>query len=291
MARLLKEPLLHFLALGLLIFLVASAAESRTADDKTIMIDRDGLLQFIQYRSKAFEPEAAEALLNGLDPKERARLIEDYVREEALDREARALGLERNDYVIRQRLVQKVEFLAEAGAPIDPVTDEDIEAHYQKNARRFTSPPTATFTHVFFALENKAADAATARAQSVLKRLKDANAGFNDAAGLGDRFLFHRNYVDRTEDYVRSQLGDSATDAIFSEAQQLDAWFGPLRSVHGVHLVYVSARTPEQLAPLADVFDTVKADLEEERRQSAIDRAIDAIVSQYTIVDRTAGGV
>jgi hypothetical protein len=287
MPRLLKDPLLHFLAAGLLLYLIASAMDGEP-DDKTIVVDRDGLLQFIQYRSKAFEPNAAAAMLDDLDAGARERLVRDFVREEALDREAKALGLERNDYVIRQRLVQKVEFLAEAGAPLDPVSDADVEAHYRANADRFTSPPTATFTQVFVSFEGRTPDAAVAAAQSLLERLRGVGAGFNDATGMGDRFLFHRNYVDRTDDYVRSQLGDAATAAIYGAEQPLNDWFGPFRSDYGAHVFFVSARAPARLAPLTDIFDVVKADLEEERRQLAIDNAIDSIVRQYRVVDQTA---
>jgi hypothetical protein len=110
------------------------------------------------------------------------------------------------------------------------------------------------------------------------------------ATALGDRFLFHRNYVERTDDYIRSQLGDQAAAAIFDPATPLDEWRGPYASDYGVHLLLVTARAPARLAPLAEIGDLVRADLTEERRQSAIDRAIEAIVARYSVDDRLKAG-
>jgi hypothetical protein len=288
--RLLKDPLLHFLAAGLLLFIVGNAAKPPPAADRTIVVDRGALLQFIQYRSKAFEPHAAAAILDGLDDEAKGRLIEDFVREEALAREAKSLGLDANDYVIRQRMVQKVEFLAEAAsAPADPA-GADLAAFYSANEDRYRSPPSATLTHVFVSTERKAPAAAEADAKKLLATLKAAHAGFNDATGYGDRFLFHKNYVDRTDDYIKSQLGDAIEDAIFDPATALNQWSGPYFSPYGAHLIFITSRSPARLAPLADIADLVKSDLAEERRQQATERAIGDIVKTYSVDDRISRG-
>ena len=111
----LRDPLLHFLAAGLLIFGLFDVLSPDEADqrDDLILVDRAALLTFVQYRMRAFEPELAAARLDGLSDLERERLIADYVREEALHREALALGMDSGDYIIKRRLIQKVEFLAQ----------------------------------------------------------------------------------------------------------------------------------------------------------------------------------
>ncbi|MEZ5916953.1 MAG: hypothetical protein R3C40_05220 [Parvularculaceae bacterium] len=114
-STLLKDPLTHFLAVGVLLFVVASIVNPPEQPDDVIVVDRASILEFVQYRSKAFEPNAAAALFDAMDAGERKNIIDDFVREEALYREAKALGLGVNDYVIRQRMVQKVEFLAGGG--------------------------------------------------------------------------------------------------------------------------------------------------------------------------------
>lgn len=278
-----KDPLAHFLAAGAVLFLIGTAAKPPAPEDNRIVADRAALLEFIQYRSRAFEPNAAAAMLDGMTDAERAELVRDYIREEALAREAKKLGLDANDYVIRQRMVQKAEFLAEAAAETIAPAAAEVSAYYTANRDRYTSPPSATLTHVFISIDRKPADAARNEANALLAELKRRNAGFNDATAYGDRFLFHKNYVDRTDEYIASQLGEEVRRAVFSSSPPLDAWTGPYRSEYGFHLVYVSSVSPARLAPLEEIRDLVASELAEEMRQRAIDAAIDAVISGYEI--------
>ncbi|MFZ5616655.1 MAG: peptidyl-prolyl cis-trans isomerase [Pseudomonadota bacterium] len=286
MRRFLRDPLVHFLAAGALLFAVASAIKPADPAANSIVVDRSALLSFIQYRSKAFEAGAAESLLDDLNDDARAALVRDFVREEALAREAAALSLDANDYVIRQRMVQKAEFLAEAAAVADEPTHAEIAAFYEADRDRYASPPTATLTHVFVSFENRTHDAASEEAAKLLATMKSRGAGFNDATKYGERFLFHKNYVDRTKDYIESQLGREVVDAVFDTAGALNEWRGPYRSDYGAHVIFVTARAPARIAPLSEIGDLVKSDLVEERRQAAIDRVIETIVAKYKVEDR-----
>lgn len=284
-----RDPLTHFLAAGAVVFLVASAIKPADESDQTIIVDRAALLSHIQYRSKAFEPGAAESLLEGLDAEARQKLIADFVQEEALDREARALGLDAGDYVIRQRRVQKAEFIAEAAALTGEPTEAEVADYYEANEDRYRSPPAATLTHVFIAATDRPRAEAQRIARELHARLITEKAGFDDATRYGERFLFHKNYVERTDDYIASQLGAAASAAVFDPATELNEWTGPVSSDYGEHLIFVTARTPARLAPLAEIEDLVRADLVEDRRQQAIDKAIAAIVARYTVVNRLDG--
>ncbi len=275
-----KDPLTHFLAAGALIFVIASAAAPREEGAETIIVDREALLSHIQFRSKAFEPGAAAALLDGMSGDARAKLVEDFVREEALDREAIALGLDAGDYVIRQRRVQKAEFLAEAAAAAPDLSAEEVAAYYAAHEDRYRSPAAATATHVFVSAKDRPREEAKAAASALLARLRADKARFEDAP----------RYVERTDDYIRSQLGAEAAAAIFDLDTALQEWRGPFSSDYGEHLVFVTARTPARLAPLAEIEDVVRADAAEERRQMAIDAAINRIVARYRVIDRLEGG-
>ncbi len=285
LAALIKDPLTHFLAAGAALFVLASALAPAGESEQTILVNRAALLSHIQYRSKAFEPGAAEALLDGLSAGAREKLIADYVREEALDREAIALGLDVGDYVIRQRRVQKAEFLAEAAALTSEPAKAEVEAYFAANAARYASPPAATFTQVFVSAKDRSREEARQMAGALLARLRAGGAGFSDATRYGERFLFHKNYIDRTDDYIRSQIGQLATAAVFNPAAPLGEWAGPYSSEHGEHLIFVTARSPARLARLAEIEDVVRADIREERRQQAIDAAIDTIVRRYRVVE------
>ena len=97
MQKILREPLVHFLVIGI--------AHHRL--DQVIDVDRSSLLTFVQFRTRAIQPEIAAARLDAMSEAELERLIADYVREEALHREALALGVDKNDYVIKRRMVPR----------------------------------------------------------------------------------------------------------------------------------------------------------------------------------------
>jgi hypothetical protein len=154
--QILREPLLHFLVVGgilLGIYRLSPQAGMDVSRDKTIVVDKEGLLNFLQYRSKAFETEYFSKELDALNPEERKNLVDQYIEEEMLYREAKSLGLEQGDYVIRQRLVQKMRYLIDdiaesGGEPSDAVLND----YLQKHRDIYTLEPSVTFTHVFLEL-------------------------------------------------------------------------------------------------------------------------------------------
>ena len=291
MRKFVSDPLFHFLVTGGLLFAAGSLLKPGAPEERIINVDRPALLEFIQYRAQSFEPNAAAVLLDGLSDAERAQLVKEYVREEALAREAKALGLDAHDYVIRQRMVQKVEFLAEEAASAVAPSGKQIAAFFDENKARYVSPASATMTHVFISTKEKSAEAARAEALGVLAQLQANSAGFNDAGGYGDRFLFHKNYVDRTADYMVSQLGETVVAAIFDPATPLDQWRGPFASEYGLHLIYVTSRDAERQNSLEDMRETVVSDLTEEMREVAKEKAVAEIVAKYEVKDRTAEGL
>ena len=129
MKKMLRDPLVHFLVFGLGLFVLFElvASDDAAYDSRVIDVDRDALLTFVQYRSRAFQPHAAAARLDGMSEEELDRLISDYVREEALHREAKALGVDKNDYIIKRRIIQSIEFITDGfvTAAVD-VSDDDI---------------------------------------------------------------------------------------------------------------------------------------------------------------------
>ena len=140
---------MHFLLVGIALLgaheLFVHA--ENTEDPRTIVVDRAALLNFIQYRTKVFEPDAAAARLDGLSEDALTRVINDFVQEEALYREAQALGLARDDYVIKQRMIQKVDFITQGFAEAAvALTEEDLERHFAEHRERYFVAPLVTFT-------------------------------------------------------------------------------------------------------------------------------------------------
>lgn len=285
--RALREPLVHFLAAGGALFLAFQLVGDPAAPapgDKTIVVDRDALLTFLQYRSKAFEPEHFAEKLDNMSAAERQRLVDEFVREEVLYREAKAMELSKGDYVLRRRLAQKMEFLIEDLA--DPRAEPDeaaLKQYFQDHRDQYAAAPAWTFTHVFFSAEKHGEKAAREMAAGLLPDLKTAEAGFSDATQFGDRFPFLQNYVERTPDYVASHFGDAFAAALADRKAADGAWQGPIRSQYGYHLVLMTERTPRRLPDLDDIRNRVAADYRRERMQNARRRAVEDLRSDYTI--------
>ncbi|MEX0645139.1 MAG: peptidylprolyl isomerase [Parvularculaceae bacterium] len=279
-----RDPLIHFLAAGLVLFVIGAALRPPEADARRIVIDRAALLEFIQYRSKAFEPATAGEILDGMSRKERDALIRDFIEEQALYREATALGLEADDYVIKQRLVQKLNFLTDGAISAAPPTDDEIAAHFDAHRDDYYIQPSATFAHVYFSAETRGADAAASEAVQIAASLNASKAPFEAAVAHGDRFPFHVNYVERTYDYVASQFGEAAAQKIFDARGSVADWRAPLVSPYGAHAVYVKSVTPGRYPDLAEVRDRVADDALRERQRQARERIVQELIAQYDVV-------
>jgi hypothetical protein len=284
--KILKEPLVHFLAAGLGLFVLFGLVnrDDRDFDPNVITVDQEALLTFIQYRIKAFNPDLAKKKLNALSDEELQRLIDDYVREEVLHREAIALGLDDDDYIIRRRLVQKLEFItegfAEAGADVDEAA---LQRYFDANKADYYVEPYVTFTHVFFQTEDRPREQARAFAEKELQRLNRNSVPFSDAPQYGDRFLYHVNYVERTPDYVGSHFGPPMTRALFELEPNEFVWRGPFDSAYGVHLVLLTTNEPGREPELAELEARVREDARRARVREETEAAIADVVDAYDV--------
>ena len=286
MKKLLREPLVHFLAIGVGLFVLFDlvAPEDSNLDSKTIVVDRDALLTFVQFRSKAFNPEVAAARLDALGDAELSMLIDDYVREEALHREALALGMDQNDYVIKQRLIQSLQFITNGfvSAAVD-VSDEEIAEYYEANREDYYVDPYVTFTHVYFSSDRHGREQARKLADAKLAEINTEQVPFSESTRHGDRFLYNVNYVERTEDFVGSHFGRSMAAELFTLEADDSRWHGPFESAYGFHLVMVTRRTDGLYPPLEDIADSVREDALRIKLDEQNERAVQAIVDTYDI--------
>lgn len=286
MHKFLKEPLLHFLLAGLALFVLFGLVDrgDGESDPNVVVVDRDALLTFVQYRIKAFNPKLAGAKLNALSEVELERLIDDYVREEVLHREALAIGLDEDDYIIRRRLVQKLEFITEgfSEASID-LDDAALQRYFDANKADYYVEPFVTFTHVFFQTEDRPRSEARALAERKLVALNRTGVSFADAPQHGDRFLYHVNYVERTPDYVGSHFGEPMAGAVFALEPNEFVWRGPFDSPYGVHLVLLVTNEPGRAPALAEVEDRVRGDARRALIRERTDDAIEDIVGDYDV--------
>jgi parvulin-like peptidyl-prolyl isomerase len=282
LARMLKEPLLHFVVLGALIFVIhALVGEPGTGDgEHRIVVDRAALLHYLQHQPPAVEPASVAMRLDAMDALQRSALVAAYVREEALYREGLRMKLDTDDYDIRTRIVQKVEFLLDSlvAADSEP-TDAELEAFFDTRRDAYTQDAAYTFTHIFFDAQD-GMDAARSRAEAVLAA-REAIA-FEDAEQHGDPFPLLRNYVDRTASFVTNNFSGAFVEQLDALTPS-DRWQGPLESRHGWHLVSLRARSEAAMPAFADVRARVLDDYRRATRAGKRAEAEQRVIAEYAV--------
>jgi hypothetical protein len=214
---------------------------------------------------------------------ELGRLVEDFVREEVLYREALTLGLDLADLVVRRRLVQKMEVLAFQDSA--PLGDAGVMSYFLAHHEDYRLPERVTFAHAFFSAAARGARA-TADACAARTELRRAEAA--DAAGVGDPPVAASPVSAATRRQVADRFGSEFADAVF--ALEPGTWAGPVPSAHGQHLVLVTERAAARLPELAEVSGRVAADMDAERRAGAVDAMYARLRARYEVVDDGSAG-
>lgn len=284
--KLYREPLLHFLVLALGLFGLHHliAHEDTAGDSRRIVVDRENLLNFIQYRSKSFDAGTARSQLESFSGEQLQKLVADYVREEALYREARSLGLGDNDYVIKRRLIQKIDYIARGfSSSFDQVGEEEIRNYFAEHREDYYVKPSITFTHIFFSTDRHGIEGAQELARETLSRVNGNGAGFNDAGSYGERFLYGLNFIERSESFVDGRFGEAFASTLFTLEPGTRHWQGPVLSDHGVHLVLVKARQAGYLPELSEVYTRVAQEAQRAITASRARQATQQIVDSYQV--------
>ena len=282
MKRLLTEPLLHFGMLGALCYgLWGLYGKPLEPAPDIIVVDEQALLSHMQYRAKAFEPAAFADKLASMNAAERQRLIDEYVREEALYRAAASLDLARGDYVIKLRMIQKMEYLLEDLTPITDPGATELEQYYIAHQSQYQAAPSWTFTHIFFAVDERGEETVRKQVAALLPELIADNVSFDEATEYGDRFPFLQNYVERTEDYITGHFGSGFMGSLRSVPTA--SWLGPIRSHYGYHLVLVAASSPARMPALTEIHVQVLEDYRRDARALAQERAVAELRRHYQV--------
>ena len=252
-----------------------------------ISIDDGTLVQFMQLRAKTFKPADAMAALKALSASERQLLIDDYARAEVLFREAMALNLYKNDQIIRRRLIQKMDYLAQGFYDEStPLTDADLQTYYEQHRQDYQKAAEATFTHVFISSERRSVNETKAQASTLQQELNRTETPFENAARHGERFLYNRNYVNRQDDEISSHFGSQFQEQLFA-LEPDERWQGPIQSNFGWHLVLLVKNTPAYIPELMAIGSAVFADAQRQQQRSIKRQAIFKLMAKYQITDKS----
>jgi|TARA_B110000971_G_scaffold221303_1_gene267856 hypothetical protein len=289
MPSLFKEPLFQFLVIALLLLLGERLinADDYAYDQYHIEVDNAVLLQFMQLRAKTFKPQEAQQALDALSAEDRQRLVDDYAREEALFRDAMELNLDKNDQIIRRRLIQKMDYLAQGFYDqAEAISEDDLRIYYTEHRDEYKKPASATFTHVFISSERHGAGQAQVLAAELQKKLNTEGVPFENAPRYGERFLYNRNYVNRDDDEIGSHFGTQFQEQVFA-FDIGKQWQGPVQSSYGWHLVLLVKNTPAYIPALEEIAANVFADAQRQQQQQVKREAVDKLMAKYKISDRS----
>ena len=272
-AKFIKEPLIHFLILGALLFALNGVlSDSNPTDESKSIIISDAQVEWMQSTwNKKWQRMPTEDELQGL--------IEAYVREEVLYREGLAMGLDKDDTIIRRRLATKMEFLAKDIGQIVEPTELELQDYFKWNLDRYMDPAKVSFSHIYFNLDNR--ENALGDAQAVLEKLRKNETVSTEDWQLGDSFMLHYEYVHKTQTEVMQLFGSGFADAVFE--MTLGGWQGPVQSGYGMHLVYIKGVVPAREPSLEEVREKVKNDLVSQRRTDSFEIFYKSLRDKYNI--------
>jgi hypothetical protein len=271
----LAEPLLHFLALGALLF-AANAYLTRDAADSTtpkrIELTLDDLKQIAVY----FEAQWRRAPT----PDEFDALVEGKIKQEVLYREALAMGLDKDDEIVRRRMAQKMQFLAEDVASAYEPSTTELRKWYDANQAKFAMPGRMTFRQLYFSPDQR--PHAKDDAAKALKRLARAPIDVRLDSSVSDPMLLQDYYGDRSADHIAKDFGPAFATKLFELTP--GTWQGPIESGFGWHLVFVDSIVPGRVPAFEEVESEVKTAWLGEQKAIAWQKAYDAMRAKYIVL-------
>jgi peptidyl-prolyl cis-trans isomerase C len=274
-ARALREPLVHFLLIGAVFFGAyrwMNGGSNQGPSSKRIELTVDDLRQLeIYFESQWHRPPTQQEFVG---------LVESKVREEILYREALAMGLDKDDTIVKRRMAQKMEFLAEDVAKAHQPTSLELKTWYQNNSARFALPSRATFRHLYFSPDHRGKQAHD-DAVKALERIAGQPANSKLAAALADPFMFQDYYGDRSPEQLAKEFGPSFAHAIFQIKP--GAWQGPIESGYGWHLVFIDSFAPGRIPALEEVEPDVKTAWLADQREKEVTKEYAVMRAKYKV--------
>ena len=270
LGKILREPLVHFLLIGLLLFVLFGLVSGRQdGDEQPIVISQPMVDEMAQAFQATWQRPPTPQELQGL--------VDSRIREELVYREGVALGLDRDDPVIRRRVGLKLEVLAEESSAQQGMDDAQLQGYLQQNAERYAQPAEVAFSQVLFD-PSRHGERLQADMQAALQRLE---AGATPQE-VGDRTQLPTQVALIPLDLLGRDFGSEFAQAL--PELPVGRWSGPVASGFGVHWVRLDRLIPGRPATLAEVRKAVERDWESERRQQTKQAYYEQLRQRYEVI-------
>ena len=272
--KLLREPLVHFLIIGAFLFVAYGLWGQQDSEEQGRAIDISaGEINWLTDAwAKRWNRQPTE--------KERAGLINQYLREMVLYREAVAMGLDKDDSVIRRRLGQKLEFLSRDLITPQPPTEDELQAYFTEHIDRYQKPDLVTMTHVFIDPDLRG-DKTLVDAEVIKKQLQELKEPPQNAKDFGDPFMLQSYYPERTEAELLKLFGSVYARTVFELTPQ--QWHGPVLSGYGTHLVYVHDHQKADPPTFAEAKEQVRQEWESDKRELLNEQFVASVIARYDV--------
>lgn len=268
--RVVREPLIHFFAMALAIFAAYHLLNPGESDERdTIVVTEARIEQLAGLFAKTWQRPPTEAELAGL--------IDGFVKEEISYREAQALGLDKDDTVIRRRMRQKMEFLSLSASELREPSEAELRDHLKRNAERYAIEPSLAFSQIW--LDPKRHPRLDEDVARIVADLRGTTA--RDPAGYGDPTLLPATMSLTRESEIARTFGTEFAAAL--ARAPLGEWTGPIVSGYGVHVARVSERIPGRPALLDEVRAAVLRDWQDESRKAREERWFAELLKKYEV--------
>lgn len=267
--QLAAEPLLHFFLIGAGLFTVFSALNpAAMRSEQEILVSQAQIASLSLQFERIWQRPPTDS--------EMQHLIDAWIREEVLYREGMAMGLGRDDQVIRRRIAQKMMLFADSMTEIEP-SEEQLQIWLDDNAARYRLPGIYTLQQVYFDGER----AASEQQEAVATVLDKLQSGQLQASEAGDSILLPAVLETAGDDEISRIFGEEFVTGL--KSLPVGEWAGPVRSSYGMHLVKIDAHEPGRGAVLAEVRDAVLRDFLNDQTERLTEAFYEALKSRYTV--------
>ena len=271
--NLLREPLLHFLIIGAgLFFLFSQISDPEIENNHRITITQSDLDRLAATCLKSMgRPPLAQEI---------EQQLKHYIREQVLYREAKTMGLNQYDVIVRRRLAKKMEYLFNDLSFIQEPTETELSSYLSEHTSKFTLPATITFSQIYLDPGKRKQDI-NKDAEQLLKQLKETTAAI-DTIEMGDRSLLPYQFTAERENEIAGMFGTAFAKQVFALPDS--SWQGPITSEYGVHLIHISSRTEARLPPLAEIRESVTREWNTTKQQEANEIFYQSLYQRYEII-------
>ncbi|MCB1186708.1 peptidyl-prolyl cis-trans isomerase [bacterium] len=266
-----REPIVHFILVGGLLFLLSNLRQ-QPADESEfeITVDRPRIAVMYHGFVRDFDREPTQAELQ--------ELIDDYIRTEVCVREARGMGLDRDDQLIRDHLRSKYELLLDDGSEPPTPTEEELQQFLEEHPERYRTEDSLSLMQIYLDPLQRAEPLLDA------ELLKQQLTG-TEELGLVQELSDAGSLPPRLPLVALSEIGWQF-DPLFADAIRdfpVGAWSGPVESSYGVHLVFIEERRAGRPLELGEIREDVERDWIEAQQREKLDAALEGVKQLYEI--------